>query len=76
MNCIKKLKSNFGFDIPKLADYTVRIPPGGNTDALVQTIITWKNDVKEFKTIGVDSDQIVAAIKATEKMLNFMNIEK
>ena len=74
MHCIKKLEPKFGFNVPKLADYVVRIPPGGNTDALVQTIITWKNGGSEFKTIGVDSDQVVAAIKATEKMLNFKNI--
>lgn len=51
-------------------DYEVRIPPGGKSDALCETIITWLHKQKEFKTRGLDSDQTVAAIKATEKMLN------
>lgn len=58
--------------LPKLADYTVRIPPGGKTDALVETVITWDNGHR-FKTKGVDSDQTTAAIKATLNMLNRLN---
>ena len=57
--------------LPRLADYTVTIPPGGDTDALVETVITWQGD-KEFKTRGLDSDQTAAAIKATVKMLNII----
>ena len=58
---------------PELLDYVVVIPPGGKTDAFVQTIITWKFNDKVFKTRGLDSDQTVAAIKATIKMLNIIN---
>lgn len=57
---------------PELLDYVVVIPPGGQTDAIVQTIITWKFDGKTFKTRGLDGDQTVAAIKATMKMLNII----
>lgn len=57
---------------PELLDYVVVIPPGGRTDAFVQTIITWKFDGKTFKTRGLDIDQTVAAIKATMKMLNMI----
>lgn len=57
---------------PELLDYVVVIPPGGQTDAIVQTIITWKFDGKIFKTRGLDGDQTVAAIKATMKMLNII----
>ncbi len=57
---------------PELLDYEVVIPPGGKTDAIVQTIITWQFDGKTFKTRGLDGDQTVAAIKATEKMLNII----
>jgi D-citramalate synthase len=56
--------------MPTLSDYAVRIPPGGKSDALCETIITWTYDKKEYITRGLDSDQTVAAIKATEKMLN------
>ncbi len=59
---------------PELLDYTVVIPPGGRTDAFVQTIITWKFDGKTFKTRGLDVDQTVAAVKATMKMLNMIEI--
>jgi D-citramalate synthase len=40
---------------------------------LCETLITWKNSKKEFITRGLDSDQTVSAIKATEKMLNIIN---
>lgn len=58
--------------LPDLIDYAVRIPPGSRSDALCETIITWKSPQKEFKTRGLDSDQTVSAIKATEKMLNII----
>ena len=57
---------------PLLADYVVAIPPGGRTDAFVQTIITWNMDGRVFKTHGLDADQMEAAIQATEKMLNII----
>jgi len=58
---------------PELMDYEVVIPPGGKTDAIVQTIITWRFNGKVFKTRGLDGDQTVAAIKATIKMLNIID---
>ena len=57
---------------PDLVDYEVVIPPGGKTDAIVQTIITWRFNDKFFKTRGLDGDQTVSALKATEKMLNII----
>lgn len=56
--------------MPELVNYTVTIPPGGRTDAFVQTIITWSIDGHEVRTRGFDADQTEAAIKATVKMLN------
>jgi D-citramalate synthase len=50
----------------------VVIPPGGKTNAYVQTIITWRFEGKIFKTRGLDVDQTAAAIKATMKMLNMI----
>ncbi|MEO8416689.1 MAG: alpha-isopropylmalate synthase regulatory domain-containing protein [Ginsengibacter sp.] len=70
MNALKKVYKQKKIELPLLADYAVRIPPGGNSDALCETIITWRHNAKEFKTRGLDSDQTVAAIKATLKMLN------
>ncbi len=73
MNALKKLyKTHSKKDLPLLIDYAVRIPPGSNSDALCETIITWKSEKNEFITHGLDSDQTVSAIKATEKMLNII----
>ena len=72
MNALKKLYQKKKMSLPELTDYAVRIPPGSNSDALCETLITWKNRDKEFITRGLDSDQTVSAIKATEKMLNII----
>jgi len=73
MNALKKLyKIHSKTVLPKLIDYAVRIPPGSHSDALCETIITWSREEKEFVTRGLDSDQTVSAIKATEKMLNII----
>jgi len=71
MRALRKIYCELGKPLPKLVDYVVTIPPGGKTDALVGTIITWESD-RLFKTRGLDSDQTVAAIKATLKMLNII----
>ena len=71
-NALKKVYTNQKINLPKLIDYAVRIPPGSNSDALCETTITWNNGKSKFKTRGLDSDQTVSAIKATEKMLNII----
>jgi D-citramalate synthase len=79
MNALKKAAKPLEIEVPILADYRVRIPPGGRTGALVETTITWRKDAatngrrkpgETFTTLGVDSDQLAAAVIATEKMLN------
>lgn len=72
MNALKTIYKQKKLLLPVLTDYYVRIPPGGKSDALCETIITWKHNGKEFKTRGLDSDQTVSAIKATQKMLNLI----
>lgn len=72
MNALKKVYKHRKIELPVLTDYAVRIPPGGKSDALCETIITWSTEGKEFKTRGLDSDQTVSAIKATQKMLNLI----
>lgn len=69
-NALKDIYKKVNKQLPELTDYSVRIPPGGHTDALCETIISWDLNGKTFKTRGLDSDQVVSAIKATEKMLN------
>ncbi len=76
INAIRKIYSSKSIEIPQLIDYAVHIPPGSTSDALCETTITWKDGVKEFVTRGLDSDQTVSAIKATERMLNIIEIQK
>ena len=59
---------------PTLTNYTVNIPPGGRTDALVHTTITWNYQGTVIKTRGLDPDQTEAAIQATVKMLNLIDM--
>lgn len=71
----KIYKVNLDRTFPLLQDYQVTIPPGGRTDALVQTVITWQNSGNIIRTHAVDADQTEAAIKATIKMLNIVEDE-
>lgn len=80
MNALKKVAKRFDLELPMLTDFKVRIPPGGRTTALVETQVTWRRESaaggsgdgpgETFSTMGVDSDQLTAAVIATEKMLN------
>ncbi len=68
-------KDRLGRSFPWLTNYTVSIPPGGRTDALVQTVITWNWNDRILRTRGLDADQTEAAIKSTIKMLNLLEEE-
>ncbi len=71
MKALKKIYSEqLERKFPKLTNYSITIPPGGRTDALVQALISWDYEGLTFKTKGLDADQSEAAIKATIKMLN------
>ena len=72
MNALKKVYQKKNRPLPTLVDYSVRIPPGSNSDALCETVVKWDTGGKEFITRGLDSDQTVSAIKATQKMLNII----
>ena len=72
MKALWKIYATLGKERPVLVDYIVTIPPGGKSDALVENVITWKYKDREFKTRGQNVDQIEAAIKATERMLNII----
>ena len=71
----KIYKDTLGRKFPMLTNYAVTIPPGGRTDAFVQTTIHWSFEGNEFRTRGLDADQTEAAIKATMKMLNIIEKE-
>lgn len=71
-----------GLTLPRLADYEVRIPKGGRTDALTECTIVWSytgvsvppaaKAQSEFKTRGVHANQVFAAIGAAMRMLNLV----
>lgn len=69
MNALRSIAPQLGIEVPRLADYEVNIPPGGKSDALVQTTITWDNGLR---TKAVHTDQVLAAIEATERMINLL----
>jgi D-citramalate synthase len=74
MKALAKALRGSDIKLPQLVDYKVRIPPGGKTGALVETVISWQTSprAQPFSTLGVDSDQLAAAVTATEKMLNLV----
>ncbi len=72
IKAIWKIYKELDKEHPTLVDYLVTIPPGGKSDALVETTISWLYKDKQYKTKALDPDQTEAAIKATEKMLNLI----
>ena len=73
VRCIRHIyRDKLGRKFPWLSNYNVSIPPGGRTDALVQTIIEWQFEGKTYRTHALDADQTEAAIKATIKLLNII----
>ncbi|MDG2141631.1 MAG: alpha-isopropylmalate synthase regulatory domain-containing protein [Gammaproteobacteria bacterium] len=70
MDAITKVLLKNEFTMPILKDYEVHIPRGGKPDALTECIITWQTDVQDFKTRGIDANQVMAAVKATLRMIN------
>ena len=65
-------RDSLGRHFPWLSNYAVTIPPGGRTDALVQTTIEWVFEEKNYRTHALDADQTEAAIKATIQLLNII----
>ncbi len=76
MNALQEILKKLAIPVPQLIDYVVTIPPGGKTDALVQAAISWEVKKESQKvtltTRGVNSDQNMAAIEATVKMINMI----
>ncbi len=72
MNALLEWSKIYNICLPSLENYEVRIPPGGQTSALVECKISWQYDGQFISTSGVSPDQVLAAISATEKMLNHL----
>ncbi len=66
----------YDYKIPKLVDYEVRIPKGGETSALTECIITWQGNGKNLKTRGIHANQVFAAILAALRLVNLQFHER
>lgn len=63
-------------DIPELIDYRIGISRKGTSGALTEAVITWRTDGRLFTTRAVHSDQLVAAMNATMRMLNAVELTR
>jgi D-citramalate synthase len=63
-------------NMPELMDYRIGISRKGTSGALTEATITWRSDEKRFTTRAVAPDQLVAAMNATVRMLNYMEIRR
>jgi D-citramalate synthase len=67
----KVLEANTNITRPKLLDYQIHIPKGGQTNALTEAAITWQlENTRKMVTRGVNSNQVFAAMQATIKVIN------
>ncbi|MEQ1635797.1 MAG: alpha-isopropylmalate synthase regulatory domain-containing protein [Methylococcales bacterium] len=70
IDAITKVMQAYDYKLPKLADYEIRIPKGGHTDALTECVITWDCAGQLRRTRAVHSNQVFAAVLATLKIIN------
>ncbi|MBM2837260.1 MAG: 2-isopropylmalate synthase, partial [candidate division NC10 bacterium] len=75
-SAINKVLKKYNYKTPKLVDFEVRIPKGGETSALTEAIITWQTQGKHLKTRGVHANQVFAAILATLRLINLQFQER
>ncbi len=67
---IRKILDKRDFVFPQLMDYEIHIPKGGSTSALTECFITWQDGPRTMRTRGVNTNQVLAGINATMRMLN------
>jgi (R)-citramalate synthase len=63
-------------DLPELTDYRIGISRKGTSGALTEATITWRSEGRLFTTRAVDSDQLLAAVKASMRMLNYVVLKR
>jgi D-citramalate synthase len=76
INAINKIMEKKDYRLPKLQDYEIRIPKGGETNALTECIITWQTQGKNLRTRGVHANQVYAAVFAALRVINLQLHEK
>ena len=70
IKAMKKVLSDEVFRFPELIDFQLRIPPGGQTNALTECSVTWVDGDEQFTTRGVNANQVLAGIGAAIRMVN------
>jgi len=63
-------------EMPELVDYRIGISRKGTSEALTEATITWRSEGRVFSTRAVDSDQLIAAMNATMRMLNYVELRR
>lgn len=76
IKAVNKITSKKQYNLPKLVDYEIRIPKGGETSALTECIITWEAEGKNITTRGVHANQVYAAANAAVRMINLQLHER
>ncbi len=76
INAINKVMKTRDYSLPKLQDYEIRIPKGGETSALTECIITWQTNGKNLRTRGVHANQVYAAVHAALRVINLQLHER
>lgn len=67
---MKKILNRQHFEFPELLDFQLRIPPGGQTSALTECSVTWRDNGQRLTTRGINTNQVLAGIGATLRMIN------
>lgn len=76
INAINKIMEKKDYNLPKLLDYEIRIPKGGETNALTECIITWQTNGRNLRTRGVHANQVYAAVQAALRVINLQLHER
>jgi (R)-citramalate synthase len=63
-------------EMPDLVDYRIGISRRGTSEALAEATITWRSEGRLFSTRAVDPDQLIAAMNATMRMLNYVELKR
>jgi D-citramalate synthase len=72
MNALRTIRP----EMPELVNYHIGISRKGTSGALTEVTITWSKDDSLFTTRAVNPDQLVAAMNATIRMLNYVDLRQ
>jgi len=76
MAASREAAARLGLQLPALLDFRVRMGASGDSDALVETAVTFETASGPITLVGVDADQIGAAMIATEKLLQLLVVDR